>query len=677
MARVPCHSFHCLLSLFSVPAFADTEAELFDLSLRQLMNLPVVGSTLTDETVSTVPSAVTVFDEQFIQSLGVDYLYELLNYVPGYQSHRSADMPLAYGYSVRGRRNGNQAKEVLLLIDGQIVNDPRTGAANGGIRLMSVKPIERIEIIRGPGSAIYGSGAYGGVINVITKQGYQAVGVKAGPRGEVGLNTNLSDHHQTWRWNLNGNFERDDGREFTIENHFTKNDADDELKTKDPFQLAEVNLSVEKDDLKLGLIAYSLEASGMFSIETLSPYFSFNRTNYITGYVEKTFSLFEEVQSDIKLSYSHVDQDLHSQVTGEGDLVAISNPSSSDPLFIKAFVEEEGFRFNIHNDFEANEELSYQFGLSWQRSEILVSKAANNFDAAALGLQQFPIDYYGDFNTSSVAQPQDPLEIMGVYVQSILHFNDHQFNFGLRFDSADTQNSHFSPRLGWVSQVDDNNTFKVLYGEAFRAATLNETANPNSLILKGDPNLEHEVVRTLDIVYLYQQENMNMQVGGYVSEYDKPIDVAVEESGLRRFVNANGDKTAGLEFELNYNLDEKTWVRLSLTEMLDTPNEFFRESETHGSLVINHQDNLWWYNLSAIYAGEKELLSGDELNAIESYILVSGKIQYQIDKSLMASFQLKNIFDQKYYSAPQGNILTDGIPDRGVQATFELNHQFD
>ena len=274
---------HLLLSgslVWASTANGDVEAELFDLSLRQLMNLPVVGSTLTEQTVSNVPSAVTVFDEQFIQSLGVDYLYELLNFVPGYQSHRTPDAPMAYGYSVRGRRNGGQSKEVLLLIDGQVMNDPRTSSANGAIRLMSVKPIERVEVIRGPGSALYGSGAYSGVINIVTRQDYHQMSGKLGPRGEMGLSGNLSGNSGGWLWNSNINVERDDGREVTVDNHFTASDLSDELKTKDPFELAEMNFSAKYQQSKFGLILHSLEAEGFYSIETVSPDFSRNHVKY-------------------------------------------------------------------------------------------------------------------------------------------------------------------------------------------------------------------------------------------------------------------------------------------------------------------------------------------------------------------------------------------------------------
>jgi len=66
-------------------AYSEIDESLFDLSLQELLNMRVTGSTLTEQTINTAPSAVTVIDTEFISSLGVDYLYELLNYVAGFQ----------------------------------------------------------------------------------------------------------------------------------------------------------------------------------------------------------------------------------------------------------------------------------------------------------------------------------------------------------------------------------------------------------------------------------------------------------------------------------------------------------------------------------------------------------------------------------------------------------------
>jgi iron complex outermembrane receptor protein len=681
MSRFPIYC-SLLSALASVSVVADVESDLFDLSLRQLMNFPVEGATKTQETVSSVPAAVTVFDEQFIQSLGVDYLYELLNFVPGYQSHRNPDAPMAYGYSTRGRRNGGRSKEVLLLVDGQVMNDPRTSSANGAIRLMSVKPIERVEVIRGPGSALYGSGAYSGVINIVTRRDYQIIHVKAGLGGEAGVSGNLTDETMGWALNGNFNWERDGGDSFTLDNHFTTIDDEDVLHTRDAFSLGEINLNAIKGQTKLGLIVYSLEADGFYSIETVSPDFSYNRVRTSMVYWEQEWRWLESVDSKWTASYVHVNQDFNSQITGEGAFADDSAPPYSDPLsndalFLKAFVEEEAVRINLHNNWQYNESTSMQLGIGWQRSELLVSKAANNFDAIALGLNQFPIAYYGNFDNFSVAEKQSPLDAMGIYSQALLQVSEsNQINLGLRFDSTESESSHFSPRLGWVHHLNDNETFKVLYGEAFRAATLNETASPDSPILQGDPNLKHEVIRTLDLLYLYQQSDLNVQLGLFSNQYEDPIGVEVINN-VRRYTNGESSTSSGVEFEMNYNLDSGSWIRFTHMEIFDKPRAFFREAGRHSSLLYNTHHGKWWYNLSMVYGGEKAYLSGSEQVSIPDYATFNAKVQYQLNHANIASFQIKNLLDETVYSAPQGNRLQEAIPDRGIQIRLEFTHQLD
>ena len=141
-----------------------------EMDLEQLLQVTVTGSTLRDESLKTVPSVVTVFTHEQIVAVGADYLHELLGLVPDYQVTRAGDHGANYTYSVRGRRNGSQAREILLLVDGRIFSNPRSGSSDVVLPLFPVAQIERVEIIRGPGSALYGTGAFTGVINVITRK---------------------------------------------------------------------------------------------------------------------------------------------------------------------------------------------------------------------------------------------------------------------------------------------------------------------------------------------------------------------------------------------------------------------------------------------------------------------------------------------------------------------------
>jgi len=151
-------------------AQADDMDVVFDLSLKELMNIKITGATLSEENLLSVPAAVTVISSTEIKRLGFTRLDQLMNYIPGYQSYRTDSHSQSYVFSSRGRRIGNAGREVLILLDGMRINDDWAGGATSKEPVISLANVERVEFMRGPGSAIYGSNAFLGVINIITSK---------------------------------------------------------------------------------------------------------------------------------------------------------------------------------------------------------------------------------------------------------------------------------------------------------------------------------------------------------------------------------------------------------------------------------------------------------------------------------------------------------------------------
>ena len=119
-----------------------------------------------------VGSAVTIITRQDIDRRQVRYVSELLRAVPGFSvSHTGV-----VGSQTQVRVRGSEANQVLVLIDGVRANDPATGDEFRWEYLATAN-IERIEIVRGPQSALWGSDAIGGVVHIITKSGRDAPGV--------------------------------------------------------------------------------------------------------------------------------------------------------------------------------------------------------------------------------------------------------------------------------------------------------------------------------------------------------------------------------------------------------------------------------------------------------------------------------------------------------------------
>ena len=153
-------------SLITFPVFAASDEERLD-------QIIVTGSR-TPISASDVGSAVTIITSDDIERRQVRYVSDLLRSVPGFAvSHTGV-----VGTQTQVRVRGSEANQVLVLIDGVRANDPATGDEFRW-EYLSTANIERIEIVRGPQSALWGSDAIGGVVHIITRAGADAQGLNA------------------------------------------------------------------------------------------------------------------------------------------------------------------------------------------------------------------------------------------------------------------------------------------------------------------------------------------------------------------------------------------------------------------------------------------------------------------------------------------------------------------
>ena len=156
----------------------DSSADYFSMSLEELLNVKISVATKTEQNLSLAPSSVTVFDHATIQRMGVENVYDLLNYVPGFQVTRAVD--LAGESRINARGVSSEKGHVLVMINGQRLNETYFGRATLYNRYLVTHNVKRVEVIRGPGSAIYGSNAFLGVVNIITEEEKNNVRIQAG-----------------------------------------------------------------------------------------------------------------------------------------------------------------------------------------------------------------------------------------------------------------------------------------------------------------------------------------------------------------------------------------------------------------------------------------------------------------------------------------------------------------
>jgi len=151
----------------STPLPAQGTADLYDLSLEQLSTLRISsGASLTKTDAGKTPASMTVITRQMIETSGARSLDELLEiYVPNYLRIRQSTAGPVFGF--RGIIN-DQNQTALVLVNGRITNKRSSLGAMSERFLPALGDIESIEVIRGPGSAVFGPGAISGVISIRT-----------------------------------------------------------------------------------------------------------------------------------------------------------------------------------------------------------------------------------------------------------------------------------------------------------------------------------------------------------------------------------------------------------------------------------------------------------------------------------------------------------------------------
>jgi iron complex outermembrane receptor protein len=148
-------------------------SDLTTFSLQQLMNMEVTSVTKTSEKISAAPAAVTVLTAEDIRRSGATSLPEALRMVPGVEVSRIGASQWAL--AMRGFGTG-LSRYTLALIDGRSVYNPLFAGTYWEAQDVTLEDIDRIEVIRGPGGALWGSNAVNGVINIITKSAQDTPG---------------------------------------------------------------------------------------------------------------------------------------------------------------------------------------------------------------------------------------------------------------------------------------------------------------------------------------------------------------------------------------------------------------------------------------------------------------------------------------------------------------------
>ena len=443
-----------------------------DSQLDSLLNLTVSSVSKYAQTTSEAPSSVTVITAEEIRLFGFRTIEDVLRTVQGFYVSNDHD----YGYvGVRGfGRPGDYNSRLLLLVNGVVTNDPVFGSAYVGTEFaFNLASVERIEIVRGPASAVYGAGAMFGGVNLILRNGENFDGTRASVEtGNVGLARGAATWGTNWGngWSLmvSGQAERTRGEDFYFKE----------------FDSPETNGGIARGldgDRSAGLLG-QLNYKGLSMLAGVS-----SRTKDVPT------APFGVVFNDPRTQTVDAMQFL-----SLGAETALSSTSTLNVRVYQTGIDYHGqYPYDILNyDASSGRVLGAEVLLHWdfpigarlttgaEFRGVTRARYSSWSDAAVYSNRDVPSSVYSGFAEGEL-QVFEPVSVVG----------------GLRFDHYSEYGGTLSPRIALVGTPSRTTTLKVMYGEAYRVPNFYEAHYDDPLGgIKSNPLLLPERMQTVEAV---------------------------------------------------------------------------------------------------------------------------------------------------------------------------------
>ncbi len=540
-------------NVLNITMTALRDVDLFELSLEELMNLEVVSASKKAVKITEAPAIISVITAQQINDAGYQSVAEALQTIPGIDLLYDG---LHSNFGVRGINGGLNAWSRILkvMIDNQPVSFRASSENWLDKELIPISAVQRIEVVRGPSSALYGAHAFLGVVNIITRNSEESGGAVSPSVGLI--NNNLTYGGEAVFWKKIKQFD------FLFSaSKFSENRSGLGLKNI-PMKTVYDESIVSSNDMSqpmsiLAKASYTSSLLGNFGVDFnyqyVDTYGEFqewgvlthkNRINqnnyYLRASYNKSFS-----QKDfqyISLTYTH-GQAL------QNEHLMVNQIGLAD--WLSRIVGYSGLNLN------------YEFRYSVGKQSTITAGVEYNRDNQQLQT------YFYNFNNNT-SQPTDRLlgdtifSNYGVYLQSIIYpFELFQkdvplgFTFGIRYDGNSIYGNEINYRLAGVYQLSENLSTKLLYGTSYKAPAASQLYStimvPNGV--KGNPELKPENANTMEIELGGKiTNNLLFSITGFYNNVTDKVEF-VKDPGLTSNVipmNVDKIKSFGSEVSLSY-----------------------------------------------------------------------------------------------------------------------------
>lgn len=632
---------------------------LLSLSFDELLDIKVdsvTGASRYEQRLSRAPASVTVVTSDEVKKYGHRSLADILRSVRG--------MYVSYdrSYSFLGIRSFNRPGDfgtrVLVLVNGHRINDGVYDAATTGNEFpLDVDLIDRVEVIRGPGSSVYGNNAFFGVINVVTREGRNFNG------GEVSAEAGSWDAYKArfsygrvlgedWEFLMSGTVFDSAGQDLyypEFDDPATNRGLADDM---DADRTAQTFLNLRYRDLKLE----GAWAQREKRVPTAPWEVDFNDPRMVLIDTRAFLSLRYETEFE---------NDWSLMTRAHGDY------------------------YDVVGDYPYGDLSRDTATATWWGLESVVTKQLADRHTLMAGgeFRDYPVQ---DQSSGYLGQPpvlddHQSSQVWALFAQAEISLRTNLLvNAGARYDHYESFDGTVNPRLGVIWSPWEVTTLKALYGSAFRAPNAYEFYyNDGYEFSKNNPDLNPETIDTFELVWEQQiVRHVRFSVSGFYYEIDDLISQVVDPAdGLSVYENVEQVRAAGVELGVEGRTDRGLRARASYTfqkaEDVETGAEFSREFPEHlaklNLLAPVYREQVYT-GLELQYASSASTLSGDSL---DDFLIVNFTVVAQeLIKGVEISASAYNLFDVRYAYAGGPQYRQQGIEQDGFNFRVKLTYRF-
>ncbi len=622
--------FALALTILSINVHSQEKLKKEKVSTSSLQHEIIVTATRLETPAKEIASSVTVITKEELEQAKKMTVLEALQEVLGVAIIQNGPAGGAASVFLRGANS----EHTLILMDGVELNDPISPSRSFDLAHLTLENIERIEILRGPQSTLYGSDALGGVVNIISKKGQGkpklSLSSVGGSYSTLISNAGISGSTEKIHYSLAASYFRSAGLSAASTNYEGNQEKDGyrnlSLSGRFGFRL--------KDNLEVDLILRTLKTKT--DIDNFGGAYGDDPNN-----VQEYNALFLKTQIrnlmlnnrwEQKLGLSLVDYDRrHENPTDEAHLFDSEKGSFKSKLF----------KIDWQNNFFLHETNTLTFGIDYQEEQ---------------GESEYHSD--GIWGPFSSIFPLKRAHITGFFLQDQIRLADRFFaTLGVRLDEHSQFGSAVTYRLAPAYFIEGTLTkFRATLGTAFKSPSLYQLHAPGTFLGPiGNKDLKPEKSTGWDIGVEQQILGGKVMLGAtyFYNDYKNLINFDF----LQGYTNIGKAESKGAELLIqarpsDYLLCTATYTTVEAKDK-DTDIYLLRRPKDKLSVKLNYsflkKGNI---NLSLIHIGERDDLDFSTWPStrvtLPSYTLVNAALSYDLIKNVQIFCRLDNIFNKEY-----------------------------